>query len=113
MKDKGAPYPLLTERLRDEQATQAAHGWISGMGVAIKTADSCEQVPVMRGKQGFSRLGEAIDPGVPLIPKGLEEPEAFSHARLDELLEPHRKLGLLRDKKVRSHAWCRVPLPNG
>jgi hypothetical protein len=83
------------------------------MGVAIKTADSCERVPVMRGKQGFSRLGKAIDPGVPLIPKGLEEPKAFSHARLDELLEPHRKLGLLRDNEVRRHAGFRVSLPNG
>ena len=113
MKDKFAPYALLTEGLRDEKATEAAHGWISGMGIAIEAADSCERVPVMRDEEGFARLGKAIYPGAPLVPKNLDEPNAFGQARLDELFEPRRKLGLLRDEKVRSHAWCRVPLPNG
>lgn len=113
MKGKGAPYALLTEGLRDEKATEAAHGWISGMGVTIEAADSCERVPVMRDEEGFARLGKAIDPGAPLVPKNLDEPRTFGQARLNELLEPRRKLGLLRDKQVRRHARCRVPLPDG
>jgi len=87
MKGKGAPYALLTEGLRDEKATEAAHGWISGMGVTIEAADSS--------------------------PKNLDEPRTFGQARLNELLEPRRKLGLPRDKQVRRHARCRVPLPDG
>jgi hypothetical protein len=31
---------------------------------------------------------------------------------LNKLLELRRKLGLFRDKEVRSHARCRIPLPN-
>ena len=113
MKNKGAPYALPTERLRDEEATQAAHGWISGMGIAIEAADSCERAPLIRGEEAFARVGKAIYPGVPLIPKNLDEPKTFGQARLDELLEPRRKLGLPRNNEVRGHAGCRVLLPHG
>jgi hypothetical protein len=112
VKDKGAPYALPPERPQDEETTQAAHVWISGMGIAIEAADSCEEVPAMRGEEGFARLGKAILSGVPLVPKNLGEPKAFREARFDELLEPRGKLGLLRDNEVWSHARFRIPLPS-
>ncbi len=113
VEDKGAPYALSPERLQDEQATQSADAWISGMGITIEAADPCERMPMMRAEEGFARPGKAILSGVPLVPKNLDEPKAFDKTRFDELLEPRGKLGVPRDNEVESHPRSHVSLPDG